>query len=166
MSPRKFKEMLDQIPKLTPVQKQRLMHGVQTSVRCDELPEPVRQREAELDRLRVCTHCGSSGAVRHGKSAGWCRFRCRSASCGRTFHALTGTHLAGLRHQSKGSVFGARLRDRLTLHQSAERCGIAYRTAFLWRHRLLGKQQKGSKLQGIVEMDETYFLESCKGDRS
>ena len=142
------------------------MHGVQTSVKCDELPEPVRQREAELDRLRVCTHCGSSGAVRHGKSAGLSRFRCRSASCGRTFHALTGTHLAGLRHKSQWSVFETCLRDRLTLHQSAERCGIVYRTAFLWRHRLLGKQQKGSKLQGIVEMDETYFLESCKGDRS
>ena len=27
MGPRKFKEMLDQIPRLTPVQKQRLMHG-------------------------------------------------------------------------------------------------------------------------------------------
>ncbi len=166
MSPRKFKEILDQIPRLTPVQKQRLMHGVQTSVKCDELPEPVRQREAELDRLRVCTHYGSSGSVRHGKSAGLCRFRCRSASCGRTFHALTGPHLAGLRHKSKWSVFEGCLRDRLTLHQPAERCGISYRTAFLWRHRLLGKQQKGSKLQGIVEMDETYFLESCKGDRS
>ena len=51
MGPRKFKKMLDQIPRLTPVQKQRLMHGVQTSVRCDELPEPVRQREAELDPI-------------------------------------------------------------------------------------------------------------------
>ena len=109
---------------------------------------------------------GSSGVVRHGKSAGLCRFRCRSASCGRTFHALTGTNLAGLRHKSKWSVFEACLRDRLTLHQSAERCGISYRTAFLWRNRLLGKQQKGSSLKGIVEMDETYFLESCKGDHS
>ena len=25
---------------------------------------------------------------------------------------------------------------------------------------------KGANLQGIVEMDETYFLESCKGDRA
>ncbi len=116
-------------------------HGGQKSVKSDELPEPVRQREAELDRLRVCTHCGSSGVVRYGKSAGLCRFRCRSASCGRTFHALTGTHLAGLRHKSKWSVFEACLRDRrLTRHQSAERCGISYRTAFLWRHRFLGKQ--------------------------
>ena len=166
MGPRKFKEMLNQIPRLTPAQKQRLMLGVQKSVKNDELPEPVRQREAELDRLRVCTHCGSSGVVRYGKSAGLCRFRCRSASCGRTLHALTGTHLAGLRHKSKWSVFEGCLRDRLTLHQSAERCGIAYRTAFLWRRRLLGKQQKGSRIKGIVEMDESYFLESCKGDRS
>ena len=104
--------------------------------------------------------------MRYGKSAGLCRFRCRSASCGRTFHALTGTHLAGLRHKSKWSVFEACLRDRLTLHQLAERCGIAYRTACLWRNRLLGQQQKGSRLKGIVEMDETYFLESCKGDHS
>ena len=65
------------------------MLGVQKSVKSDDLPEPVRQREAELARLRVCTHCGSSGVVRYGKSPGLCRFRCRSASCERTFHALT-----------------------------------------------------------------------------
>ncbi len=82
MSPREFKEMLNQILRLTSAQKRRLMLGVQKSVKSDELPEPVRQREAELGRLRVCTHCGSSGVVRYGKSAGLCRFRCRSASCG------------------------------------------------------------------------------------
>ena len=123
MSPREFREMLNQILRLTPAQKRRLMLGVQKSVKSDELPEQVRQREAELARLRVCTHCGSSGVVRYGKSAGLCRFRCRSESCGRTFHALTGTHLAGLRHKSKWSVFEGCLRDRLTLHQSAERGG-------------------------------------------
>ena len=114
MGPRKFKEMLDQISRLTPVQKQRLMHGVQTSVRCDELPEPVSSTGSGVGPIAsMYTHCGSSEAVRHGKSAGLCRFRCRSASCGRTFHALTGTHLAGLRHKSKWSVFEACLRDRL-----------------------------------------------------
>ncbi len=80
--------------------------------------------------------------------------------------ALTGTNLAGLRHQSKWSVFEACLRDRLTLHPSAERCEVSYRTAFLWRHWFLDHEQTGSNLEGIVKMDETYFLESCKGDRS
>ena len=70
------KSGLNQILRLTPAQKRRLMLGVQKSVKSDELPEPVRQREAELGRLRVCTHCGSSGVVRYGKSAGLSRFRC------------------------------------------------------------------------------------------
>ena len=167
MNSAEFKEIMNQISRLTPAQKQRLTAGIQQSVQSDELPDQVRQREAELNRLRVCAHCGASGAVRHGKSAGLSRFRCRSASCGRTFHALTGTHLAGLKHKSKWPAFEECLRDRLMLHQSAERCGVSYRTAFLWRHRFLDqKERQGSSLQGIVEMDETYFLESCKGDRS
>ena len=166
MSPGKFKEIRNQIPGLTLTQKQRLVAELQASVQHDELPEAIRRREAELDRLRVCIHCGAKGAARHGKSAGLRRFRCRSASCGRTFHALTGTRLAGLKHKSKWSIFEECLRDRLTLHQSAERCGVSYRTAFLWRHRFLDKKRQGSSLKGIVEMDETYFLESCKGDRS
>ena len=166
MSPNKFQEMMKQLSQLTPVQKRRLMAGIQPAVERDDLPEPVRQREAELDRGRSCMHCGASGVVRHGRTAGLRCFRCRSATCGRTFHALTGTPLAGLRHKSKWSVFEECLRARLTLQQSAERCGISYRTAFLWRHRFLDNEPKGANLQGIVEMDETFFLESCKGDRS
>ena len=172
MRPGRFKEILDQVSQMTPVQKQRLLHGIEQSVTVTvtvtggHLPAPVRQREAALDRGRRCLHCGASGVVRHGRSAGLRRFRCRSATCGRTFHALTGTPLAGLRHKSKWSVFEECLQARLTLQQSAERCGISYRTAFLWRHRLLDHQPKGANLQGIVEMDETYFLESCKGDRA
>ena len=63
-------------------------------------------------------------------------------------------------------MFEECLRDRPTPHQSAERCGISYRTAFLWRHRFLDKERQGTSLRGIVEMDETCFLESCKADRS
>ena len=166
MGPKKFKEMRNRISGLTLAQKQRLAVELQASVQHDELPEQVRRREAELDRLRVCIHCGATGVARHGKSAGLRRFRCRSASCKRTFHALTGTRLAGLRHKSKWCVFEECLRDRLTLHQSAERCGVSYRTAFLWRHRFLDQERQGSSLKGIVERDESYVLESCKGDRS
>ena len=166
MNAKEFKEIRNRISALTPAQKRRLTADLQESARGEELPEQVRQREAELDRLRICRHCGAKGVVRHGKSAGLRRFRCRSASCGRTFHALTGTKLAGLRHKSKWSMFEACMQERLTLHQSAERCGIAYRTAFLWRHRFLDKERKESRLKGIVEVDESYFLESCKGDRS
>ena len=114
--------------------------------------------------MRVCTHCGSSGAVRHGKSAGLCRFRCRSASCERTFHALTGTHLAGLRHQSKekgrsSSVFARSadaasvsraMRDRLP-NRILVAASLAWQAAERLetpRHRGDGRDLLSGELQG------------------
>ena len=158
--------MKSPIDDLTLTQKQSLSEELQASLQHDKLPEQFRQREAKLDRLRVCVHWGGNEVARHGQSAGLRRFRCRSASCGRTFHALIGTLLAGLKHKSKWSMFEECLRDRLTLHQSAKRCGISYRTAVLWRFRFLDRKREEASLTGIMEMDETCFLESCKGDRS
>ena len=109
MRPGRFKEILDQISQMTPVQKQRLLHGIEQSVTVtvtgDHLPAPVRQREAALDRGRRCLHCGASGVVRHGRSAG--RQVCVAFVAAR--------RLAGLRHKSKWSVFEECLQARLTL---------------------------------------------------
>ncbi len=45
--------------------------------------------------------------------------------------------------------------------------GISLNTAFKWRHRFSAAFVKNSPthLEGIVEMDETHFLESKKGER-
>ena len=43
---------------------------------------------------------------------------------------------------------------------------LAISTSFRWRHRFLAGINTGTdKLKGIVEADETWFLESRKGDR-
>ncbi len=63
-------------------------------------------------------------------------------------------------------TYQACMQKRVTLHQSAAACGISYRTALLWRHRFLANARTLTVLEGIVEMDETYFRESCKGSRS
>jgi len=49
----------------------------------------------------------------------------------------------------------------------ARRCGVHKNTAFRWRHRFLAlpAELKPLSLHGIVEADETYFLESHKGER-
>ncbi len=65
------------------------------------------------------------------------RFRYRAEHCDKTFTALTGTPLAGLRFKSTWMAYQACMQKRMTLHQSAEACRISYRTAFLWRHRFL-----------------------------
>ena len=55
----------------------------------------------------------------------------------------------------------------MTIRDSAKRCNLAVSTSFRWRHRFLGTQDPApSNLKGIVEADETYVLESRKGDRN
>jgi hypothetical protein len=55
----------------------------------------------------------------------------------------------------------------LTVRQAAIRSGVCKNTAFLWRHRFLKTMptHQATREEGIVEGDETFFLESFKGQR-
>jgi IS1 family transposase len=57
--------------------------------------------------------------------------------------------------------------EGLTLREAAKETGIAYRTSFIWRHKILSalKDVGCIKMEGIVEADETFFLFSEKGSR-
>lgn len=59
------------------------------------------------------------------------------------------------------------MQDSLTLRKSAARVGIDLKTAFRWRHRFLqtSARNNSNDLSGIVAVDETFFLESCKDKR-
>ena len=61
----------------------------------------------------------------------------------------------------------AALKDGLSIKKTAEKCNTAISTAFRWRHRFLAamRNDMAIKLDGIAEADETYFLESYKGNR-
>ena len=52
--------------------------------------------------------------------------------------------------------------------KAAKRRGVAKPTASRWRHRFLAASalDKPARLNGIVEADETFILESFKGRRS
>jgi transposase-like protein len=112
-----------------------------------------------------CGHCGSERVARWGSAHGLARYRCRE--CERTFNALTGTPLAGLRYRSRWLSFGEALKDGATVRQSAKNCGVATSTAFRWRHRFLATPaaNEPTGLSGIVEADETFFRRSEKGSR-
>lgn len=112
-----------------------------------------------------CPHCASSWVYRWGKVSGLQRYRCRA--CRKTFNALTGTPLARLRHKARWARYGQALREGLSVRKAATECGVAKNTGFKWRHRFLTQPAglKPALLQGIVEADETFFLESFKGQR-
>lgn len=80
---------------------------------------------------------------------------------------LTGTPLARLRHKDKWFEYEQAMIQGLSIRKSADSCKIAKNTSFKWRHRFLqipATDQPG-KMNGVVEADETYFVESFKGQR-
>ena len=73
----------------------------------------------------------------------------------------------GLHRKDRWLSFGDALATGETVQASAERCGVSVGTAFRWRHRFLkAVAMAPDKLRGIVEADETYVLESHKGERT
>jgi transposase-like protein len=124
---------------------------------------------AEIGQRRVeymgCPHCSSREVILWGSASTLPRYRCKS--CGHTFNALTKTPLAQLRKKDKWLEHSNCMIDGLTVSKTAKRCGVHYTTAFRWRHRFLASisLDKPNMLSGIVEGDEMFILESCKGKR-
>jgi len=99
-------------------------------------------------------------------NAGLQRYKCKT--CNKTFNALTNTPLARLRHKEQWSKFAKDLIDGVSVKKAADNCDVAVSTSFRWRHRFLKipSELKAKHLEGIVEADETFFLESHKGERT
>ena len=121
--------------------------------------------ERSVGESRICPRCGEGGAVRKGMTRGLWRYLCKS--CGRTFNAVTGTPLQGLHKKERWLSFGKSLAKGETVEKSAQRCDIAHSTAFRWRHRFMDtSRQDPETLRGIVKADDTYLIQSRKGERN
>lgn len=125
----------------------------------------ISQIEHRLVDKPECPHCHSRVINRHGKSGAMQRYRCKN--CLKTFNASTGTPLAHLRLKDRWLTYIGTMIQGKVLRDSACECGINLKTAFLWRHRLLTLPavMKPKSLEGIVEVDETFFAYSEKGKK-
>lgn len=121
-------------------------------------------REAEA-AIKACPYCDCGHLTKSGMRDGRQRFKCKA--CLKTFNALTGTPLARLRMAEKHIENAECMVQGLSVADTAERLGVAGSTAFRWRHRFLRSPQKIQPrvLTGVVEADETFFIESFKGQR-
>jgi len=159
MKEKAFSNWLRQIETLSPIQLQGLFTCLQ-------------QHEAsaisvlmDMSGPRHCPHCQSTDLRPWGSSHDLPRYRC--SVCGRTSNLLTGTPLAHLRKRDLWLRFAQALIKGLPIRHVAAECGIDKNTAFLWRHRFLqtASAHQAEHEHGIVEADETFFLESFKGQR-
>ncbi len=165
MKSKEFHVVLEQLKTLSSKQR-RLLEKALTSPDPREKVRDILENKGTDAPDLGCPHCGGEDLYRWGVRSGLQRYRCRA--CRKTSNALTGTPLARLRHKEKWLVYAEALKDGLSVRKAAERCGVRHTTTFRWRHRFLTKirDAKDTTFQGIVEADETVFLESCKGERN
>lgn len=157
-----FVRLLGQLCQLSAPQRQRVQSVVQGLDNA-----LLHSVERVLAPARTCPHCQAPGAQLRpwGSSHGLARVRCRA--CGRTSNALSTTPLAHLRKCEQWLRFCQTLIEGVSVRQAAQRCGVDKNTAFRWRHRFLQAtaQHRPACESGIVEADETFLLESYKGQR-
>lgn len=133
-----------------------------------------RQEKVQVSAMLVemesavscCPHCGCTALKPAGSKGGRKRFKCKA--CLKTFNAYTGTSLARLRMAEKHIENAECMIKGMSIRDTAEKLGVAIQTAFRWRHRFLDaiRDEQPETLSGMVEADETFFLESFKGQRS
>lgn len=158
--------------------KQELIYFLQS--RTKGMTTPIRiieeiQEQKHKEGL-ICPNCNSHSVVRFGKyviktRAGEVkrqRYRCKS--CQQTFNDLTNTPLQRTRKPHIWVRFIECMIEGFSLRKCAELLHdeVTHVTLFYWRHKILAalKQNPIEPFQGIVEMDETYFLFSEKGKRN
>ncbi|PKG40245.1 IS1595 family transposase [Psychromonas sp. Urea-02u-13] len=160
MNEQQFTPFLQQLKLLNPSQKQRLHHNLEA---LETSAEEVLTVKATL---RECPHCQSEKLKPWGSSHGLPRYRC--VKCLKTCNPLTKSPLARLRKRDKWLLYAQALIDGLSIRKAAKLCGVNKNTAFQWRHRFLALANTHQAIheEGIVEADETFFLESFKGQRN
>ena len=123
----------------------------------------IEQRFAEG---LVCPRCGGKHIKKFGfDSRGNQRYSCKN--CG-TFIPTTKTVFANSKIPAgKWLKYAECMNRKYSLRKSAEIAEVSLKTAFNMRHKILEAIQQSmgiDELSGVVEMDETFFAESFKGN--
>jgi len=127
-------------------------------------PDYISLRREQLMNKQIgCPHCNGQKYYRYGKDKGSVRFKCKG--CKLTFTEHTGTWLAGFHKKELVKDYIELMHQEKSLDKIKKELGIHKKTAFDWRHKILSSLEESEKtnFNGIVESDETFFLQSDKG---
>jgi transposase-like protein len=166
---RTIDDILKDILLLSPELRQELLGHLNTHLIVQEDNEAalieIRKSHQEKNGFG-CPHCSSDNIVGHGNYMSRKRYKCKD--CQKTFNELTGTSVDKLHKKDVWKTYIGCISRGLSLRAAAKECQITFRTSFLWRHKILSalKDIGCTKMEGIIEGDETFFLFSEKGNRN
>ena len=136
--------------------------------------EKLREIKAECDEeekseVPECPECNKATVVRNGHKHNKQAYLCRS--CGKSFVETTKTGL--FNSHSGEAVWKQVIRDTvngISIDETAENLGLHHETVFNMRHKILycleeEEINNPTQLSGVCEADETYILESYKGEK-
>lgn len=163
MTKNELERLRAMLARLTAGQRLELLRELAGARSLDEASALVERRSTEHPG---CPRCRAEHVVKNGRASGLQRYKCRG--CGATFNSLSGTALARLRHRDKWVGQAEAMTDGLSVRKAAARLGVHRTTAFRWRHRWLvvARETKARQMAGVVEADETYHLQSYKGQKA
>ncbi|WP_047155301.1 IS1595 family transposase [Aneurinibacillus tyrosinisolvens] len=123
-------------------------------------------RETRFYTGIACVHCGSKTIKRNGKYRTRQRYLCKD--CGKSSNDMTASPISGTRYPQKWLDYFQMMVKGYTLPKISKKLKIHISTAFYWRHKILNALRTigFDSLKGIVESDETFFLESYKGKKN
>ncbi len=123
-------------------------------------------KESRFSKGQICPHCGANSVKKNGKANGLQRYFCNS--CKKTFSEFSLSPLAYSKlpldkwvAYAKGMVLG------FSIRKNAREVGVCVKTSFYMRHKVLDciRVYMGiGDVDGLVEMDETFFPLSYKGN--
>lgn len=161
-----FTQLLESIQKLTPEQKLCIEGLINPNGHSQEQPKSLFDRiEENFCSHPHCPHCNSGKNQRWGKQNNKQRFKCNC--CKKVFTSLSKTKLSGIHDIGMLDQYLECMLAGMSLRKAARHCSISLDTSFHIRHRLMSllAGNKSEHLEGIVEIDETFFRLSHKGQR-
>ena len=128
------------------------------------IKDPTDPKETTVS---FCPHCHSIHIIRYGIKNGKQRFFCKD--CKKVFMPTTSNITYKSKHTLETwSNYVSSMLAGMSLRYAADVCGISHKTAFYWRHKVMGSLEEvlagKLTLQDIVEADETFFPVSYKGN--
>lgn len=162
-------QILEAVRLLSKKEQEQLIHSI--NINLEDAPGSIAKLievKANLQEKEkfVCPHCKGEEIVGHGNYMGRKRYKCKA--CKKTFNDLTGTSVSHIHKKDEWKSYLNCLARNLSLREAAKEVGVSLKTSFLWRHKIIGafKDMGCTKLEGIIEGDETFFLYSEKGNKT